>query len=77
VTIEGPEFDDRCEAFVDECIVSMQEAGISEADIGQALIAFGLIHFRGCMCAKHVLEQIAWVREFMDEKVIELRKECG
>ena len=75
--IPEPEIDETAMEMVDELVTKMQAAGIAETDIGHALISTGLAYFRGTLCAEHVLEQLAFVRQFMDDKTVELRKECG
>jgi hypothetical protein len=75
--IAEPEIDERCGPYVDDAVLQMQADGIAELDIAHALVSEGLAHFRGCMCAEHVLEQLAFVRQFIDDKTEELRKECG
>jgi len=63
--------------IVDDAVAEMEAEGISQVDIGHALISEGLAYFRGRMCPEHILEQLAFVKEFIDSKTEELRKECG
>jgi hypothetical protein len=75
--IDEREIDDRTGPLIDDAVAAMEAQGIAATDIGHALISTGLAYFRGRMCAEHVLEQLAFVKQFMEDKTTELRKECS
>lgn len=64
-------------AEVEAVIESLKAQRRDSRNIGHALIAQGLSHLRGNLCAAHLLPELEYVHRFIGEKLAEVRREMN
>jgi hypothetical protein len=74
-TMEGTS-EERLEAprRLDRVADELSDQGFSDVDIGHALISHGLHVFAAELCTEHLIEELGFVRDWIDERIADTRK---
>jgi hypothetical protein len=74
-TMEGTS-EERLEAtrILDRVAAELSDHGFSDVDIAHALISHGLHVFAAELCTEHLIEELEFVRDWIDERIADTKK---